>query len=58
LRDRPRFGCDEIPQDIRRVIAADAVLVAIHFQNVLWPVWIMLQHRQSFNQATAAFVNK
>ena len=33
-------SCHQIPQAIRRIIAADAILVRIHFQNVFRLVWI------------------
>ena len=58
LRDRPRLRRDQIAQAIRRIIAANAIIVRICLQNIFGPVRIMLQRRQSFQQATASLVNE
>jgi len=42
---------------IRRIITCGAVLIAIHLQNILRPIRIMLQRRQAFHEPTAALVD-
>jgi len=42
---------------VRDFVAANTALAAIHIQNIHWPVRIMLQRRQSFQQATASLLN-
>ena len=45
LDDASRLRRHQIPQRVRRIIAAVPVLVRIHFKNVLRPVWIVLERR-------------
>ena len=58
LHNRPYLRRHQIPERIRRIIAPDAILVSVHLQNVLRPVWIMLQRRQCLHQPPAPLVNE
>jgi len=42
----------EIPRSIRRIIAADALLIRIHRQHILRPIRIVLKRRQRLNEPT------
>jgi hypothetical protein len=40
------------------IIAAVAIIIHIDFQNVLWPIRIMLQRGQTFHEPGATLVNE
>lgn len=48
LLDLSRVGGNQIPQRICRIISANSILISIDLQNILGPVWIVLQRRQAF----------
>jgi hypothetical protein len=58
LRHTSRLRRHQIPQRVSRVIAAHPILIRIHFQDVLWPIRIVLHRRQGSSQAPAPLVDK
>jgi len=58
LRHYPSFRRHQIPQTIRRIIAASTILIGIHLQHILRPIRIVLQRRQTFNQSGAPLVEE
>ena len=58
LHHRPRLRRHQIPERIRRIIAADAILVGIHLQHILRPIRIVLQRRQTFQQPRTPLMNE
>jgi hypothetical protein len=69
LRHRPRLRRHQVTEAVRAIVAPNAILIGINFiiiiiiiginfQHIFWPVWIMLQRRQRFNQSGAAFMKK
>ena len=54
LRNRPRLRRDCIPQRIRAIVAADAILVGINLENVLGFVRIVLEGNQCVQETGAA----
>jgi uncharacterized phage protein gp47/JayE len=53
LRDGSRLRRDQVPQTIRRIVAAHPILIRIHLQHILRPIRIVLQRRQALDQARA-----
>jgi len=47
------FGGDEVTQGVGRVIAADAIVIRIHFEDILRTGGVMLERRQRLNEAGA-----
>jgi len=43
LHHYPRLRRDQIPKTIRRIIAANTILIGIYFQHIFRPIRIMLQ---------------
>ena len=58
LRDCARLRRHQIPERVCGVIAADALVIGVHLQNIFGPVRIVLQGRQRFNQPPTPFVNE
>ena len=58
LRNRPRLRLYQVPKAIRRIIAADTILIRIYLENILRPIRIVLQRRQTLDQSSAPLVNK
>jgi hypothetical protein len=58
LRDGPRLRRDQIPQRVRGIIPADAILIRVHLEHVLGPARIVLKRRQCLHQAPATPVNE
>src|ERR1039458_8145356 len=58
LRDRARLGRHQVAETIAGIVAADAILVGINFQNIFGPAWIVLQRRQSFQPPRTPLVNE
>jgi len=58
LGNCPRLCRDQIPNTIRRIIAPNAIIIHVHFQNILRPVRIVLQRRQAFHEPSATLVNE
>jgi hypothetical protein len=58
LHHHPRLRRHQIPQRIRAIVPAGAILIGIDLQHVLRPIRIMLQRRQRFQQPPAPPMNK
>jgi hypothetical protein len=43
-----------MPESVRCIVAADAILISIHFQHVLRPIRIVLHCRQGLSQPAAS----
>jgi hypothetical protein len=49
LGDGSGFCGHQIPKHIGRIVAADAIFVRVHLQDVLRTVWIVLERGQGLD---------
>ena len=58
LHDNARPGGDGIAESIGGIVAAQAVIVGVGFEDIFRAIGVVLEGRETFDEASAALVDE
>ncbi len=58
LRHCSRLRRHQVAQTVRGIVAANTILIGVHFEHILRPIRIVLQRRQALNEAGTPRMNE